>query len=151
MGATVLGSVDMLITRPVVGAPPRPAWRLDDFPLVRSFVRQNPARHSRYVTEFYKGLKDIEKTFYSIKQARDMGDLQRASDKAIAGQNKLGMRKAFQATSRRLAFFNKQRQRVANDQTMSSSEKATMLQYYDDIKRQMTQSIMENLGKRLRE
>lgn len=150
-GATVLGSVDMLVTRPVVGAPPRPAWRLDDFPLVRSLVRQNPSRHSRYVTEFYDALKDIEKTFYSIKQARDMGDLQRAADKALEGRNKLAMRKVFNDTARRLSFMNKQRRRVATDKTMSSSDKATMLQYYDNIKRQMTQNIMENLGKRLRE
>ena len=58
----MLAASDM-VTRDLVDAPEMPSRRLDDWPVLKSFYRSKPARHSRYLTELYDELYSTVKAY----------------------------------------------------------------------------------------
>ncbi|KKK47279.1 hypothetical protein LCGC14_3156810, partial [marine sediment metagenome] len=59
LGANILGAVDQVFTQPIGGFPGRPSRRIEEFPVIGSFVRTTPARRTRFETIFYEQLNEV--------------------------------------------------------------------------------------------
>ncbi|WP_319759575.1 LPD38 domain-containing protein [Maridesulfovibrio sp.] len=72
LGVYVLSMSD-IITRRMVDAPEMPSRRLDDMPLIKSFYRDKPARHSRYLTELYEMVHEADELYSTVKAYAQSG------------------------------------------------------------------------------
>jgi hypothetical protein len=55
------------------GGPPQPAKRLDQMPLVRRFYEQEPARTTRYVTDYFNALREATEARQTMRKMDQSG------------------------------------------------------------------------------
>ena len=122
-GAAVLGAVDLLVTRPAIGEPPKPAAQLQDWPFMGRWVREAPQRHTAPAEVYFQLLKDAQQTFNTIREARERGEAGRAQ--AIFRKNRalLAQRKGLVRTQRRLSSIQDQIVRIDRSRTLSPTSK----------------------------
>lgn len=106
-GAQTLGAVDMLVTRPAIGAPERPAKKLTEYPLLKRFMRETPSRNTKYTTKFYEDLQEIRLAYNSVRQAKKLRELDKAISLRKEHKLKLKWRKAYSAAQRQLSKLNR--------------------------------------------
>ncbi|WP_321404013.1 LPD38 domain-containing protein [Maridesulfovibrio sp.] len=71
-------SMSDIITRRMVDAPEMPSRRLDDMPLIKSFYRDKPAKHSRYLTELYDMIHEADELYSTVKAYAQSGSSEKA-------------------------------------------------------------------------
>lgn len=85
VGMYALGATDFLL-RKIDGAPARPDMRADEVPILKSFYRDSgPARTTRYKSEMYDMLRELEEINRSIKARQ--GERREEDAKALYGDN----------------------------------------------------------------
>ncbi|MEE9383368.1 MAG: LPD38 domain-containing protein [Nannocystaceae bacterium] len=146
LGNMVLGTTDMLLTRPAFGEPPKPALQLQDMPFVGRWVREAPQRHTGPSEVYFKMLKDAQQTFNSIQKARRDGDAGRRQ--AIFQENKalLSQRRQLTRAQRRVGKINDRIQRVTRSTTLSADQKRSQI----NALRRRTQAIQGRAVQRAR-
>ncbi|MEE9383169.1 MAG: LPD38 domain-containing protein, partial [Nannocystaceae bacterium] len=122
-GAAVLGTIDLLVTRPAIGEPPKPAPQLQDWPFMGRWVRESPQRHTAPAEVYFELLKDAQQTFNTIREARERGDAGRAQ--AIFRKNRalLAQRKGLVRTQRQLSKIQDQIVRINRSRVQSPETK----------------------------
>lgn len=65
IGMYALGLMDLGV-RTASGAPPKPAMRMDDIPVVKAFMREDPARGTRFKTELYELRTQADQAFRTV-------------------------------------------------------------------------------------
>ncbi|KAF0234325.1 MAG: hypothetical protein FD177_881 [Desulfovibrionaceae bacterium] len=126
LGSYVLSAADM-VTESLYDYPDRPTARASDMPLVRSFYRESPARHSKQDTEIYEMIREVQTLYATVKDLRRTGDKERAQEIIEGNREKLGLRRAASQVELRLAEFNKQARLIHADRVMSPEEKRERL------------------------
>ena len=126
LGSYVLSAADM-VTESLYDYPDRPTTRASDMPLVRSFYRESPARHSKQDTEIYEMIREVQTLYATVKDLRRTGDKERSQEIIEGNREKLGLRRAAGQVELRLAEFNKQARLIHADRNMSPEEKRERL------------------------
>jgi len=94
-------------------------------PSVRRFAvdLSRPRRNTKYTTQFYEQMKEMNQTFSSIRELRQLGDMDRAMDKEKEERVLLRYRTSYNKLQRRISKLRTQMQRIANDPKMDGDLK----------------------------
>lgn len=101
----------------------KPTRAIGDMFVVGDFVKDLPARQSRYVEQFYRQAKEASELMADIRHARQLGDVERAKELLEENKDKLKSGAAFTGAQRAMSAIGQQIRRVEASRELSSSEK----------------------------
>jgi len=142
LGASALAGVD-LMARPATGAPVRPAKQIQDYPVIGRFVRENPNRHSKYVTTFYEQLQEIEQAYADIRAARKVHDTERAKSLREKHKDLLKNKARYTRAQRQLRQINNQITILHANDSMDAAAKRTRLDELTRRKNEIAERVVE--------
>lgn len=120
-GLYALALSDMVVRR-MEGKPPGPSLRADDFPVVRSFYRVDPARATVFESDLYRMNEAVEMlaaTFSAMKKENP----DRAQQILAEDRDKLALHKVITHAVKQLAALNRQRDQIYSDPKMTPEQK----------------------------
>lgn len=123
LGANILGAIDQVFTQPLGGFPGRPSRRIEEIPLIGSFVRTTPSRATKYSSLFYEGLKDMNQTYADIRNFRTLGETEKALNLARKEKDTLRFRRLANKIQKNVAAVTKRIRLTRLDDNMSPQEK----------------------------
>lgn len=102
-----------------------PEKRADELPVVRRFYSQEPAKHTKYESEFYDLLSEAKRLRGTLKELDSMGYQQYADEKE---QSPLaGEAKPLDRAAKNLGAINNESEQVRRDRNLSPAEKREKL------------------------
>jgi len=142
IGSTSLGVMDM-VSRPLAGAPGRPSWQIQDYPVVGRFVRENPTKHSKYVTLFYEQLKEIQQAAADINAAKRLQDFGKAQSLREKHKDLLKDKTSYTRTQRQMNQLSNRMKILQKDRAMDSDAKRRKLDELTTQRNQLARRIVE--------
>lgn len=141
-GLYALGLSDMAV-KAMEGAPPSPKPRMDDYPVIRSFYRMEPARATQFESDFYELRTHIEQVYKTIMAEAKDGNVEKAT--ALRDQNikQLAVRDAVADVGKRLTLINKARDNVYLSREMTPLAKRTELDRLQTLKNDLLRRAMK--------
>ncbi len=146
VGATALGTVDQVLTQPLGGFPGRPSRRIEEFPLIGSFVRTTPSRQTKYATLFYEGLKEMNQTYADIRNFRMLGETEKAINLAKKEKDTLRFRKLANKIQKNIANVTKRIRLTRLDKNLSAKEKRVKLDRLTVTKNKLLKMAVKRVG-----
>jgi hypothetical protein len=140
LGMYVLSASDMAV-RALWDYPSDPEPRLRDLPLVGSFYRDGPERHTKQLTDLYEMIRETKGLVFTIKELQRTGEYDRARELAEENQDKLRFRKLAFALERRLGDVNRQMRIIHSDRTLSPAEKRTQLEELEGKRNELVKRV----------
>jgi hypothetical protein len=124
LGVYVLSMADIL-TRRMTDAPELPEMRLDEMPLIKSFYRNAPEKHSRYLTELYDMIHEADELYLTVKAYAANGDKAKAQELLQDNDNRklLGKRRTLNTVRRKINRIQTAIREVHNSRTMTPARK----------------------------
>jgi Large polyvalent protein associated domain 38 len=126
IGSYALGLADLAV-REATDAPPRPALRADDLPVVKAFYRADPARGTVFESDLYALRDEANKIYAEFKQAQkdasSSGDESKVEALVEQERENLEAYRPLNAGANRMAKIRKERNAILADRTMSPEEK----------------------------
>jgi len=107
LGMYALGAADMVV-RGLNGSPAMPDMRLDRMPVIKAFYQENPAMHTKYGTDFYNMLREVNEIHRTINAYKKEGKTTAANKLRIKNASKLRVRRHLLRTSKTLKRLRKQ-------------------------------------------
>jgi hypothetical protein len=107
MGMYVLGATDLMV-RNASGMPELPETRVDKYPVLKAFYQQTPALNTKYGTQFYDMLNEVNQISKTINAYKKEGAEDKA--KALTEQyaDKLKFKKELTKTGKTVSELRKQ-------------------------------------------
>ena len=102
-----------------------PAKRTDELPVVRRFYSQEPAKHTRYESEFYDMLKEAQRLRGTLKELDDQGRsnwADRKEQSPLAGEAK-----PLERAAKNLGSINRDMEAVRRDASLTPEQKRLQL------------------------
>ena len=121
-GSTMLAGSDIAV-REIIDAPTRPGMKVTDYPVIDRFAREGKGRSSKYITVFYDRLNETTRLYADIRQAREFGDLEKATQLKREGRNILRHKKALAKVQKHLSRLRKQIALIHHNRTMTAEQK----------------------------
>ncbi len=127
VGSIAVSALDVAL-RPMMGQPEQMPQRLNDYFMVGNFVKDLPARQSRFVTQFYDHLKGINQAMGDLRAAQQSGnaDEMRNALRGAEGE-RLRLRPEYTMASRAMSRIDTQMRLVQMRSSLSADEKRQML------------------------
>lgn len=122
MGMYVLDVADVA-SRAAMDLPPRPKMRIDDYPVIRSFLRAEPARSSKYVGELYDLHREVSQLYTTIRHYELTGDEEKALRLAEEHADKLDARKDINDVVDENSKIHKEMELIVRSEDMTPDEK----------------------------
>ncbi len=145
IGAYALAGSDVIV-RAALDKPARPAMRVDDIILLKSFMRSDPPRGSRWRTELWDMYRDIEQVHRTINEFRDQELDDRADALEERYADRLHMRNDLRFGAEQLRRNAADRDEIMRDRTMTKAQKRAAL---DDLQREANE-ISEEVARETR-
>ena len=82
--------------------------RVTDYPVIKRFAKEQPRRFTRYITDFYDRLEEVNSVYGDIKHMREFGEDKKALEKARDNRDKLKIRKYMNRMRGKLSKVNKE-------------------------------------------
>lgn len=101
IGAHAVATADLAV-RPAMGLPDRPARRLDNYFVVGDFAKELPAAQSRFVTQFYEHLAKTQEAMGELRNAQQLGQLERVAELVREGDVNLRMAPVYAKVQREM-------------------------------------------------
>ena len=121
-GWFVNAGVDIL-HRKATDTPETPAWNANDIVLVKRFVQQFPTGQSRYKTQFYENMNELQKVFTAFKEMREDGDMENAREFFNDNKSNLQKRRTYMKVKNSLDKIRNRRQLIFSNKRMSADQK----------------------------
>jgi hypothetical protein len=140
LGATgmyALQAADTL-TRTATDAPPRPARKLYDAPVVRRFLQDPNPRTTKYADQLYTMLEEANEIFSTINRYREQGRASDARELLVNNRDKLAARTRLNRIATRVRAVNNQMQMVLYNPSMSPAVKRERLDVLTARKNELT-------------
>jgi N12 class adenine-specific DNA methylase len=122
MGMYVLGATDMLV-RTATDMPDLPEMRIDRLPVVRAFYQEQPAMHTKYGTQFYDMLSEVNQIKKTIDAYRREGNIDKARELYAENSDKLRFQKPLSRVGKHLSELRKSVDFIYRDRTLTPIEK----------------------------
>jgi len=138
VGSYCLGIADSMVR--VARGDVTPTRRIEDYPIIGSFIRTGPAWNTEYQTELYELVKKAEQVNNSIRDKSKVGD-DAAADRMVADYEALlAVRKMLNRSADKIGKWRKQRDAIYNDPEMSAEDKRLEI---DQIQIRINEEAME--------
>lgn len=122
----------------------KPAWGLEDYPVVKSFYKgAGPAKSTQFATDFYDRLSEVEETYRTIQAYRKEGKFEEANELRNANMDKLKYRGALGRARKQLGDLNKQIERVSRNKSISKEMKRVQIQRLQKRKNEVAKRIAD--------
>ncbi|WP_027179815.1 LPD38 domain-containing protein [Maridesulfovibrio bastinii] len=143
LGVYVLSMADIL-TRRMTDAPELPEMRLDEMPLIKSFYRNAPEKHSRYLTELYDMIHEADELYLTVKAYAANGDKAKAQELLQDKENRklLGKRRRLNTVRRKINRIQKAIREVHNSRTMTPARKREQIDKLIMIRNRVVRRVM---------
>ena len=148
-GGTALSAIDTLVTRPATDSPVPPAMRATEWPVVRTLVKTMPNKNTKYTTMFYERLDEINRAYADIRQAKQLGEINKAIELSEENMDILSLRKQYNRISNRLSNISQLMSKVRLDKTMSAEEKRDWIDQLTIQKNNLTKVVGQQTDRRL--
>jgi hypothetical protein len=144
VGSMGAATVDVISKTAQGHESPYKEWH--EYQPIRRFYKDasNPS-YTRYGTEFYKVLREVNQTYADVKYLRLMGEDEKAAELLSENKNKLQSRRLLAKTQRRLSKLNAQTKLIHANKRMDEGEKRRGL----DMLLKQKNMIQERIVKRL--
>ena len=127
VGMYALGLSDMAVRALDQDGAPRPEMRMDDYPVIKAFYREDPARSTVFESDYWKVRKEIEAVHRSINQLKKDGLKDEAKELAEDHKELVAARGAIQRTSKELARMSKEQGAIYKSMVLTPEEKRRRL------------------------
>ncbi len=136
LGAQALSLGDR-IARPLAQMPERPDRGARDLPLIGDFIQSfaPDGRSNRYTTEFYEKLKTTRQAAADLHLFERLGDAAGVRRQVAMQRRELAQSGAMEAGARLFSQLGQAERRIANDPTLSGTEKQARI---DALRRRQT-------------
>jgi len=141
-GSTMLAAVDTIV-EPLIDAPVAPAKRITEYPVIKKFAKSGPPGSTKYTTEFYKRLNEVNTVVNDIRNFKSLKDIDSARALAKKERSKLKFRKVFGKARKTLSKVNKAMLRVRSSKTMTRQEKQVEMDRLKIHKNNITKRVTE--------
>jgi hypothetical protein len=136
VGAHAIMTADLAL-RPMVGAPNRPAPRIDEVPVLGDFIK-TLGTQSRDTEAFYKHLTDVQQAMGDLRNAQKTGQFEKAVELAKSSKNQMALNGMYNATTKQLGILG-QRERWTNMRNMDPDDKRVELDRIAQQKNMLTE------------
>jgi hypothetical protein len=136
VGAHALMTADLAL-RPMMGAPNRPAARIDEVPVLGDFMKTLPQNQSRDTEAFYKHLTDVQQAFGDMRMLQQTGQMEQAVEVMKEKKNDIALHGMYLRTQRELGKLS-QRERWVNMRNLDPDEKRAELDRLAQAKNRLT-------------
>jgi N12 class adenine-specific DNA methylase/predicted RNA methylase len=140
-GLYALGLADMAVNA-AMDAPVKPEPRLDDYPLLRTFYRESPARATVFESDLYEMRGQAAKVYASVmakkKTAPDEAAAQVDENRAL-----LQVRKLLESKAKTLSEINKMRDHILRSRDLTPKQKREALDQLQTQRNQLTRETMK--------
>ena len=127
-----------------------PEMRVDQYPALRRFYQQKPARRTKYETMFYDMLREVtELRMTQSKMAKQKTKLSIAKD--LARDARLGIYKPLSEVSERLGMIRKQMEDAYADDKMTPAQKRDEIDRLVEIKNRLLKNVMKAITEKKEE
>lgn len=147
LGSYILGAVDAVSAR-ALGRPWGPSWRVDQLPVLKRFIREDPAFSTRYLTDLYELKNDVDQVYSTISRYRKEGDFEKVKSLVEANRDKLGLRGPLNRLVNAIQMNRNRMTQVELSETMSSQEKRDALDRLLEQRNRISRQV-ETLSKRI--
>lgn len=149
MGAHAVMAADLAI-HPFTNEPSRPARRLDDYLVLRDFVREMPANQSRFVTLFYKQAREIETAYADMRHYVALGQMERARAIFEREGDKIRLHRLVTNAKTQLSAI-RNREQIVRASSMSPEEKRAELDRLAQLRNRLAEMATERMQPTRRE
>lgn len=132
LGLHLLAAADQFVEW-ASNAPVEPSLRIDEIPIVQRFMRDDPARTTRFVTEFYGLRREVAQAMAGFKELQARGQAEEARAFLADRRDKLAMFKGFEKAADVMSEMNKASIMIRRSPDMTADQKRERL---DAITRQ---------------
>lgn len=139
VGAHALATLDLAL-RPLMGAPERPSLRTDQLFVAGDFVKDLPSSQSRFVSQFYEHLKKTQQAMGELRNAEQLGQLDRAKELVAEGGADLRLAPTYAKVAREISKINARVRQVQANQGMGADEKRAEIDRLNAIRNRMAQA-----------
>lgn len=146
MGAVGLGIIDKVYVRPFGDFPTEPEKRIEDYPAVGRFVRQQPQRNTKYATMFYAQMEEMNRTYNDIQNFRKLGEIDKARDLISTKGKKLRLRKFFNKVQKRLNLINRRLKLIHGSKILTAEQKRNQIDLLTIRKNRLTKIAAERIS-----
>ncbi|EOV0998732.1 LPD38 domain-containing protein [Edwardsiella piscicida] len=123
LGAYVLGAMDIVL-RGMGEYGERPALRLDELPVIRSFLRgAAPAKSTQYSDDFYRMMQQANQVYGTVQRWKREHRIQDSRALSVEKRGVLASRRRLNRTQREVRQLNSQIQLVQLHTSLSAEEK----------------------------
>ena len=146
-GVYVMGIADEVLD-PIVGNPVEPELRADQMPEFGSFIRQQPLRSTRFVSEFYDLKREIEAVAKTYKQYRSQGQIEDAKDITKDGGNKkIAMAGWMRHKAKQMSGVNKKIRSVEESRSLTAEQKRIQIDQLSEQRNELAEQVVKALNK----
>jgi hypothetical protein len=122
LGSYVLGATNIMM-RQMGDYGASPALRLDEMPVIKSFFRDDPAKNTQFIEDFYRMMTTANQVYTTINSYRKQGRLEDANQLQEENRGELSQRSALTATQKQVRGLNQAIEMVLRDKILTSDEK----------------------------
>lgn len=122
LGAYVLGATNIMM-RHLGDYGASPALRLDEMPVIKSFFRDDPAKNTQFIEDFYNMMTTANQVYSTINDYRKQGRFADAQELQQENRSELSQRAALTATQLQVRGLNQAIEMVLRDKILTSDEK----------------------------
>ena len=126
LGTYAMQLADMA-SREITDGPPPPEMRIDDIPVVKRFVRSDPPRGTKYVTDFYEMKREVEKAYNTIRHYGATLRGEKAMELLKAKRSVIKRYRGFQQAGRVMSTLRKAENQIRVSRDMTPGEKRRLL------------------------
>ena len=142
LGSTALAGTDFLIDS-VKDSPDKPMMRSSEWPVVKRFVRANPARSTKYTSLFYERWNAIGQAYADIGDARKSKDLEEYRRLILENKNKIQLRRLYNQQGKRLSGIRALTAQIYANESLDPRQKRMELDRLQRRKNAITKLIDE--------
>ncbi|MGE0715076.1 MAG: LPD38 domain-containing protein [Alphaproteobacteria bacterium] len=138
MGAYTLAAMDEIVSA-ATNQPQAIPRRLDQFPGIRSFIRQDPASTTKWTERFYELRRQVNEAAAGIKEYEDRGEADKAKAMEREKAGEIGERRGLNSVARSLSANRSTVDTLRNFERLPEKERAAAMRefatYFQDIQK----------------
>lgn len=104
-----------------------PSPRLQDYPVIGSFVRGMPSTQSRYVSDFYRSATEIQQLYSDLKFYQKLGQIDKARELLTEHGTELRLHSLYSKATREIGGLNQQLRRVEASTQLTPDRKRELI------------------------
>lgn len=104
-----------------------PSARIQDYPVIGSFVRDMPSDQSRYVSDFYRSATEIQQLYSDLKFYQKLGQIDKARELIAEHGTELRLHGLYSTATREIGGLNQQLRRVEASTQLTPDRKRELI------------------------